>query len=142
MFNLKNMGICALVMTVQARSHQEKLYDLMQLQSDPICSSAGCEQFKHPEKEEEPPKDYFVPNFGQDSDIIHSLNSERVASKLVGHNWKFKTDDSLEKYRNKALDTDYNFAPALDGDMKDSLTNQRSAEGRLGMWDMGIEEKE
>ena len=129
MFNIK-MGICALAM-VQAKSHQEKLYDLMQLQSDPICSSAGCEQYKHPKAPDEPPRDYPVPNFGTDTDIIASLAHEKLASKMVGFNWEFKTDDSFEKYRNKAKDTDYNFYPDLDDDMRTSLTNQHNAEAAI-----------
>ena len=62
-------------------NNQAKLFSLMQLQSDPICSSAGCDQYKHPEKEDEPPRDYDVPDFGQDRDIMDSLENERVASK-------------------------------------------------------------
>ena len=79
--------------------------------------------------------DYPVADFGQDTDIKNSLENEAVASKQVGHIWKFKTDESFEKYRNKAKDTDYNFYPDLDEDMKSSLANQRFAEGKLGIWD-------
>ena len=63
---------------------------LVQLESDPICSSAGCDQYKHPEKEDDFKKDYFVPHFGQDHDIKDSFNSERIASKQVGHKWEWK----------------------------------------------------
>jgi len=35
----------------------------LQLDSDPICSSAGCTQYKAPEFKTHP-MDYFVPNFG------------------------------------------------------------------------------
>ena len=38
--------------------------------SDPICSSAGCTQYKFPKKKEDYPKDYPVPNFGVDEDVI------------------------------------------------------------------------
>lgn len=113
--------------------NQMKLAQFIQidLESDPICSSAGCEQFKHPEKEEEPPKDYFVPNFGDDVDVIGTRVNEQVASKLVGHNWAFKTEDSYEKYRNKAKDTEYNYYPKLDEDMATSVQSMQFAEGLM-----------
>jgi hypothetical protein len=38
----------------------------LQLDSDPICSSAGCTQFKQPEGPPSHPMDYFVPNLGMD----------------------------------------------------------------------------
>jgi len=34
--------------------------------------------------------DYPVPDFGQDHDIKTSLNSEKIASKIVGHDWAWK----------------------------------------------------
>jgi len=37
--------------------------------SDPICSSAGCTQYKLPDDGPRYPMDYFVPNFGVDHDI-------------------------------------------------------------------------
>lgn len=43
-----------------------------EVESDPICASSGCDQYKHPEAPEEPPRDYFVPDFGVDHDILHS----------------------------------------------------------------------
>ena len=99
------------------------------LESDPICSSAGCEQYKHPKGEDEPPRDYPVPNFGDDVDVIATRNHEALASKLVGHNWEFKTDDSFEKYRNKAKDTEYDYSPRLDEDMRTSIASTAYAEG-------------
>lgn len=38
---------------------------------DPICSSAGCTQYKHPVLETYP-MDYPVPNFGVDHEIVHT----------------------------------------------------------------------
>jgi len=38
---------------------------LMQLSSDPICPSSGCF-----EKKKKYPRNYFVPDFGVDSDIV------------------------------------------------------------------------
>jgi hypothetical protein len=37
--------------------------------SDPICSSAGCTQYKHKKKERGYKINYPVPNFGADKDI-------------------------------------------------------------------------
>jgi hypothetical protein len=34
--------------------------------------------------------DYFVPDFGQDHDINHSMVSEKAAEKIVGHKWDWK----------------------------------------------------
>jgi len=64
--------------------------------------------------------DYFVPNFGMDKDVLNTEEDERVATALVGHAWSFKTPESWEKWRNRAKDSDYNFAPELDEDMIDS----------------------
>lgn len=44
-------------------------------ESDPICSSAGCDQYKHPAAPGGPPLDYFVPNFGADPEIAGTLTS-------------------------------------------------------------------
>jgi len=74
--------------------------------------------------------DYFVPNFGQDQDIKNTIQDEKVASKLVGRHWTFPTGDS--KWLNPAKLTDYNFAPELDGNIRDSLKNTKYAEKELG----------
>jgi hypothetical protein len=37
--------------------------------SDPICSSAGCTQYKHEDKKLPYPINYPVPSWGQDRDI-------------------------------------------------------------------------
>ena len=65
----------------------------------------------------------------------NTMENERISSKIVGHNWAFKTPESYEKYRNKAKDTDYNFAPDLDEDVVSTITHQKAAEGLLGGWD-------
>ena len=52
-------------------------YNLVGIQSDPICSSAGCTQYNHPRNGgPKIPRDYFVPNFGRDSDVLGTINSE------------------------------------------------------------------
>lgn len=52
--------------------------------SDPICSSAGCSQYKHKGKDRGYDIDYAVPNFGMDRDIKGSLENLPVAEKIVG----------------------------------------------------------
>ena len=76
--------------------------------------------------------DYFVPNFGMDKDILSTEADEKVASALVGHAWSFKTPESWEKWRNRAKDVDYNFDPALDGNMVDSQNSLKIAESIRG----------
>lgn len=49
--------------------------NLIQTESDPICNSAGCSQYKHPASDKHP-MNYFVPNFGMDSDIIDSQSNQ------------------------------------------------------------------
>ena len=45
------------------------------LDSDPICNSAGCTQYKHPDpKTDNWPINYPVPNFGQDRVISDSID--------------------------------------------------------------------
>ena len=101
-----------------------------EVESDPICASSGCTQFKHPVAAADPPKDYFVPNFGQDQDIKNTIQNERVASKLVGAQWTFPT--GTEKWKNPAKNVDYNFAPALSNDIRDSIASAKIAETQLG----------
>merc|ERR1719223_1150947 len=58
----------------------------IKLESDPICSTAGCNYAK--DKGKTPyPMDYFVPNFGRDKDINVNFNSLDWAEKNVGHKW-------------------------------------------------------
>jgi len=53
---------------------------LLQTESDPICSSAGCTKvWKH--KGLDYDIDYFVPNFGEDRDITDSKNSLAAEEK-------------------------------------------------------------
>jgi hypothetical protein len=87
-------------------------YELLQLDSDPICSSAGCDQYKHPEKKDDWDKDYFVPHFGMDRDIQGSFENLKVAEGIVGE--KFSDNFDGDKYKNPAKKVDYNFAPELE----------------------------
>lgn len=106
------------------------------MRSDPICSSAGCTQYKHPTPPDDPPRDYPVVNLGVDRDIQASLDHERMASKLVGHQWEFKTDASWEKWRNKAKDTLYNYHPTISEDIVNTNKHQADAEAKFGSWDL------
>lgn len=47
----------------------------VQLDSDPICSSAGCTQYKHKKTPLGYDLDYFVPNFGPDPENKWTLDS-------------------------------------------------------------------
>lgn len=117
--NLKN--------TETKMNHQ---YQLLQLEteSDPICSSAGCDQYKHPERKDDWDRNYFVPHFGMDRNMQDNFEDLAMAEKIVGHHW---VGIDKDKYSNPARDVDYNFAPALDSDMIDAQKNQVLAEKQL-----------
>jgi len=101
-------------------------YELLQLESDPICSSAGCGQYKHPDsKEVSYPQDYGVPSFGMDRDVMGSLDNLKVAEGVVGHQW---VGIDKAKYSNPAKKVMYNYAPRLDGDIQDSQANLKATE--------------
>jgi hypothetical protein len=56
------------------------------LDSDPICNSAGCTQYKHPDpKTDNWPINYGVPNFGMDRTISDGVENMKVAEGIVGH---------------------------------------------------------
>ena len=62
------------------------------IQSDPICSSAGCTQYEHP-KLETYPMDYPVANFGVDHDIKASQTHTDQVEKSLGYTWNPDQDD-------------------------------------------------
>ena len=64
---------------IQLRNHE-----LLQIQSDPITSSAGLTQYLHPPAPESHPVDYFVPNFGKDQQVLDTESSLKQAEKLTG----------------------------------------------------------
>jgi len=55
------------------------------MKDDPICSSAGCTQYKHPNNEEDIKRDYFVPDFGKDHLLKQSDSSIAYAESKLGH---------------------------------------------------------
>jgi len=104
----------------------------MHLESDPICSSAGCDQYKHKKKPRGYDINYFVPNFGVDTDISASHASLGLAEGALAHTLEMGTEKSKAKWHNVAKDTDYNFAPKLDADMIHTAKHLGDAESSLG----------
>ena len=94
-----------------------------QIESDPICSSAGCTQYKHKKKSLGYKIDYGVPNFGRDHDINDNFESIRTAEGMTGHEFQIGSAESKAKWANKAKDTDYDFNPALDEDVIATRSN-------------------
>ena len=85
--------------------------------SDPICSSAGCTQYKHKKKPRGYDINYPVPDFGVDHEIIASHASLDLAEEMKSHKLEMGTEKSKAKWHNPAKDVDYNFAPKLDQDI-------------------------
>ena len=50
---------------------------------------------------------------------------------MVGAKWDMGSVRHFEEYRNKALDTLYNFEPELDSDVKNTLKHADKAEANL-----------
>lgn len=54
--------------------------------------------------------DYFVPNFGQDHDVLHNFNSLDWAEKSLDHKWlnakKGKPKDPIIYDDSRPLDTE------------------------------------
>jgi len=112
----------------------EDIDESIMLESDPICSTAGCTQYNHPNKSESAliPRDYFVPNFGKDSDMSGTMSSLSIAEEQRKHKLIMGTPESRAKYANKAKDTKYNYYPKLDADVKVSQKNLADTEALLG----------
>ena len=100
-------------------------------ESDPICSSAGCTQYKHKKKDRGYDINYFVPNFGRDTDMINTDHSLAISEDALSHKLELGTEKSKAKWHNPAKDTDYNFAPKLDGDMISTAKNLEDAQTNL-----------
>jgi len=108
--------------------------------SDPICSSAGCTQYKHKKKERGYKIDYPVPNFGRDKDINDNFEDLKIAEGMIGHEFQIGTAASKAKWKNPAKDVDYNFAPQLDGDTIATLKNLKDSESNLGhKWTIALQ---
>ena len=119
---------------VKAQEDSSKFHDINALQldeqSDPICSSAGCTQYKHAKKKGHP-MDYPVANFGRDkNDIISTEESLKWAEAKSGHTW-----DWVDPRGGKPNPTNYavpNFG--VDKDIVDSLKHLKEQEAIHGEW--------
>jgi hypothetical protein len=101
------------------------------LVSDPICSSAGCTQYKHKHLEPEYPVDYAVPNFGADPEVDSTKNSLKIAERMHNHEWVW--DKNFKKrHEVRADDVLYNDQPSLDRDIIDSQHNLHNTESKFG----------
>jgi hypothetical protein len=88
--------------------------DLVQLDSDPVCSSAGCTQYKHKKTKRGYDINYPVANNGVDQDMMDNEASLNQAQKDLSHDWEFGTKASKAKWKNPAKKTKYDFSPKLD----------------------------
>ena len=91
----------------------------IQLESDPICSSSGCEKSKIGAKKMHP-MNYFVPNFGADrtiSGVADTHESLDWGEKALDHKW-------FDAKRNKPKDPiSYVDSEPLDPEMIAPLSN-------------------
>ena len=97
------------------------------IESDPICSSAGCTQYKHKKKELGYKINYFVPHFGADTEINESKASLVTAEAMLGHKLDFPND----KYK-KPKKVQYTKTAPYDEDVVDTQKNLDDAEKQLG----------
>jgi hypothetical protein len=69
----------------------------LKTESDPVCSSAGCNYNKDNGKTAHP-MNYFVPNFGRDQHVKETFSSLDWAEKNRNHNWVLDPNwDSTKK---------------------------------------------
>ena len=74
--------------------HDRDVYLQTDVESDPICSSAGCDQYLHPAPPADPPRDYPVPNFGKDPDMVGTANSISIGEAMYKHKLVMGTPES------------------------------------------------
>lgn len=100
----------------------------VEIESDPVCSSAGCNYASEKGKTTHP-MNYFVPNFGADRDINHSFNSLEWAEKKLGHKWNI----DWKAVKAKGPPQDY-FVPnfGVDEDIKMTQANVAEQEKVIG----------
>ena len=107
-------------------------HEQVMVQSDPICSSAGCVQYRHKKKELGYKINYPVPNFGADNDIIDSKASLDLAEKQQGH----LLDLPNPKWRKQKV-VQWSYDDSLDDDTISTLKNLDDAEKQLGhKWEL------
>lgn len=102
------------------------------VESDPICSSAGCNQYMHKKAPLGYPINYPVPNFGVDADVVATARSIEIGEEAHAHKLIMATPESRAKWHNVAKDTLYNYAPDLDEDMVNTADHLVKAQDFLG----------
>jgi len=108
----------------------------MKSQREPLVSY-GSVKTAALKKGESHPKNYAVPNFGVDTDILDSQRNLHNVEIDLGHNLNLKVGGS----RNTGVD-DFDGHPmnykvpdfGMDRDILDSLSNLKSTEAKLGKW--------
>merc|ERR1712178_67085 len=103
----------------------------IKLDSDPICSSSGCTQYKHKKTPRGYPIDYPVPSFGSDPEIDATASSIAIGEAAHSHKLVMGTPESKAKWHNVAKDTQYNYAPELDEDVAHTAKHLGDTETRL-----------
>ena len=104
----------------------------VRVESDPICSSAGCDQYQHKKTPLGYPIDYPVPNFGSDPDIDATFKSISIGEAMHNHKLIMGTPESKAKWHNVAKDTLYNFDPELDEDVQNTQAHIAIGEKIVG----------
>jgi hypothetical protein len=99
--------------------------NLVEVQSDPICSSAGCNYASEKGKKTHP-MNYFVPNFGRDRDIKATDLSLAWAERSLNRTWNYKPKKEEKK------NTDFRIPDfGLDEDIVDTQSNIANAQKKL-----------
>merc|ERR1712224_73648 len=99
-----------------------------EVESDPICSSAGCTQYKHAKKKPLYPMNYAVPNFGIDKPEVQATDdSLKQAEKQLGHKWIW-TKPAKGSGPPTLIDR------GMDTDIKTSIDNLNAMESKYGKW--------
>ena len=102
------------------------------IESDPICSSAGCTQYKHKKAKLGYDIDYPVPNFGADPDMTATMSNIALAEGMHSHKLIMGTPESKAKWHNVAKDTLYDYNPELDEDVQNTLGHIGLSEKNVG----------
>jgi hypothetical protein len=111
---------------------------LVQLESDPVCHSAGCTQYTWMDalrKKKEGPPVFYDTDQKLDSDVIGTWDNLDVAEKIKNHEWKFNHEvyDNRDKLNEP---TEYNLKPDLDEDIVNTQGHLAASEKKLGDWDI------
>lgn len=101
----------------------------LKLDSDPICSSAGCTQYKHKKKDLGYDINYPVPNFGRDHDINENYGSLDWAENSLSHHWTWKKRPKVDEV------TYYDGGP-IDEEVRYTMKNLKDQESIHGVWDL------